>query len=99
MEFNAGTVLNLFPGQVDIDMQGAPCRIPQSEGRDQYLAPGEDDACSNDNVADGPVLVIKIEILTDPISVSMAPRVYPLRSFVLRRRITLFVVSRIFTTY
>ena len=62
MEFNAGTVLHLFPGQVDINMQRAPCGIPQSQGRDQYLASGEDDACSNDDVADGPVLVIKIEI-------------------------------------
>lgn len=63
MEFNAGTVLHLFPGQVDMDMQRAPCGISQSKGRDQYLASGEDDACSHDDVADGPVLIIKIEIL------------------------------------
>ena len=32
MEFNAGTVLHLFPGQVDVDMQRAPCGIAQSKG-------------------------------------------------------------------
>jgi hypothetical protein len=62
MEINAGTVLDLVPGQIHINVQRAPGRMPQSQGRDQYLASGEDDAGCNDDVADGPLLVIKIEI-------------------------------------
>ena len=62
MEINAGTVLHLFPGEIHINVQRAPGGMTQSQGRDQYLASGEDDAGCNDDVADGPLLVIEIEI-------------------------------------
>ena len=62
VEIHAGTVLHLFPSQVYIKVQRAPGGMTQGQGRDQYLASGEDDAGCNNDVADGPVLVIKIEI-------------------------------------
>ena len=62
VEINAGTVLHLFPGQVDMEVQWAPGGMTQGQGRDQYLASGEDDAGCNNDVADGPLRVIKIEI-------------------------------------
>jgi len=62
VKIHAGTVLHLFPSQVYIKVQRAPGGMTQGQGRDQYLASGEDDAGCNNDVADGPVLVIKIEI-------------------------------------
>jgi len=62
VRIDRGTVFDLLARQVDGENLSIVVQMPESMGREQDLAPGQPCACVCRKVADGPGLVVKIEI-------------------------------------
>ncbi|MDQ2799497.1 MAG: hypothetical protein M3Y13_07640 [Armatimonadota bacterium] len=63
MEIDAGAVLDLFPGQIHLQMQRAPRRMPQGYRRDEDFFPREQNAGRHHDIADDPLTVIEVKIV------------------------------------